>query len=239
MRTDDKLAELKHRQHNIQLTEKEENEYAERIGAIFARQKKFLRSKEKLVNLPDPILFLQRSGGDWDLYNNVKDKEFKVPNLPDGVEKKIYLGRQYQEEIPYAGKIIRVYWCHEDWAYPFKWSKPNVYTGTNWQAIKDKVTEEQYKKMGGIPMILEHANVNAENMRDRERKTMLAWEKLLAKTEAMNWAAWAKVALYAGGAIALIIFAVNYFKKGQPQAASVAVQGAKQAATNASTIIIG
>ena len=55
---------------------------------------------------------------------------------------------------------------------------------------------------------------------------MLAWEKMLAKTQAANWLAYAKMILYAGAAIALIIFVINYFKKGDVQGAQSALQAA-------------
>lgn len=203
---------------------KEQEEVAQRIGSIFQAQKKLLRKVAKLAPVEDPILFLQRTSGELEIYHKVKGNEFNVPGLPDGIEKKILLGKQWQVEIPYAGRTIRSYWGHEDYAFPHVWTKINTYHGSLPELIKNKVD--------GIPIILESANVNSEALRDRERKTLLAWEKMLAKASAANWQAWAKTALYVGGAIALIIFAVNYFKKGDGQTGIQTLQLANQTIQN-------
>lgn len=194
----------------LQKESEQVKQYAERVGTLLAAEKKFLRIRERLVNAQDPIMFLERKNGTIELYKNVKGQIFKVPGLEEGQEKHIILGTQFQHQIPYAGKSIRTYWCHEDYAFPHKWGKPNEYTGKFPALIKDWINVEDYNK-GKIPIILENANVNSEALRDRERKVLNAWERFKKGEGAANIAAWAKFLFWGGLAIAIVILAWNLF----------------------------
>ena len=211
------MANLQQKLNQINTANEKINEYAEKIGTLQKVQKKLFRKKELLArtDINEPIMFLKRRNGEIELYHNVKEEEFNVPGLPDGKERKIILGRQYQENIPLADRTFRAYWCHEDYAFPHQWSKPNVYTGKYPQKIKDWITDKE-KAKDGIPIILEHANVNSEALRDRERKVLIAWEKFTTSQKALNIKAWAKFILSLLGGIALVYIAYSMFSSPDP-----------------------
>lgn len=217
-----KSMELERKQEQFTAT----NQYAEYIGSVMAVEKKLLRSKEKLTKFKEPVLFLQRGNGQIELYHNVKDKVFVVPKLPAGIEKRIYLGRQWQVDIPYAGKTFRAYWAHEDWAYPHIWSRPNELN----------IDKDEAQRLG-MPTnwILESANVNSEAMRDRERKVLSTLEKYQITANQANIQAWAKFILVVGGIAIAGIWAWNLFTGGDP---APAVQTAVGVATANNTIIL-
>lgn len=187
--------------------------YNKRIHTLLGEEKKLLKNRERLTDTHDPFLFLQRSDGTIQLHKNVKGTEFKVPGLPEGVEKNIILGRQFQVDIPYAGRKIRVYWCHEDYAFPHIWTKPQVYQGEFPERIRQWLTDPKQitDHPNGIPIILELAQVGSEVMRDRERKALIAWEKFKTGAKAQNIKAWAKFLIYIAGAIALVLIAWSMF----------------------------
>lgn len=187
--------------------------YSKRIETLFNAEKKLFGTRAKLAPIREPILFLERTDGKIEMYDNIKGTEFNVPELPSGVEKKIYLGPQWQEEIPYAGKTFKAYRCHEDYGFPHKWGRPNLYTGQYTQLLSKALQEAREVKNGeikGIPIILETANVNSEALRDRERKILIAWEKFKANAKAAEWSAWAKIILWTLLGIAAIIVAWRF-----------------------------
>ena len=153
------------------------NQYTKRIGTIMAVEKKLLIRHKRLTNFKEPVMFLQRNNGEIELFENVKETEWEVPGMPEAHDRKLHLGVPWQVEIPYAGRTFKAYWCHEDYMYPFKWGKPNIYTGELPGKIKNWTTEKEVKEHK-IPIILDTANVNAEAHRDGTRKLALAWERL-------------------------------------------------------------
>lgn len=203
----------KNKLHELEEKKKEEKEKSERIGAIFLMQKKMFKRKEALSGFKEPVLFLTRNSGNIEIYHGVKGDKFEVPDLEPGQEKHIHLGTKWQTRMPYAGQEFRMYWCHEDYAYPHTWSKPNIYVGKIPQAIKDWVSKEDFANER-IPILLENANINSEAARDRERKILIAWERFKAKNDAQTWMAIGKMLLYIGLAIAAVVLAYKLFGGG-------------------------
>lgn len=204
------------------------NKHAQYIGTLIAQQHRLLRRKELLTNFKEPVLVLQRTNGTVELYHNVKEEKFIVPKLKTGQEKHIILGRQYQIDFPYAGKTFKMYWCHEDWAFPHVWGAPQRYIGD----IRDAPVITEGKAAPRTGWILEQANVNSEALRDRERKVLIAWERFTAQAHEKNIMAWAKFILYAAGAAALLWWVYNMFW--QPAGAPAAAT----AAANATQVIV-
>lgn len=121
-----------------------------------------------------------------------------------------------------------MYWCHEDWAFPHVWSKPQQYHGD----LSDAHVITTSKEEPRVGWILEQSNVNSEALRDRERKVLIAWERFTAQASEKNILAWAKFVLYAAGAAALVWWVYNMFA--QPAAAPAAAQ----AVQNASVVLV-
>lgn len=172
--------------------------YRKRLRTIFAQEKKLLKKKEKLMPLEEPVLFLNRTDGSVEIYQGVKGTEFLVPGLPEGVEKKILLGRQFQTDIPHAGRTFKAYWCHEDWVFPHIWGKPTKYQGDIKEAPNDG-------------WILTSANIASEIFRDRERKVLMAWEKFQRDTSKKDWVEIAKAIAIIIGVIVVALWAWNQF----------------------------
>lgn len=204
--------------------------YTKRIETLFKTQKKLFKNKEKLGKMKEPILFLERNSGEIEIYSNVKGTEFMVPNLPAGIEKKIYLTTQHQEEIPYAGQTFKAYRCHEEYAFPHKWGKPQLYTGKYKEQIKNWLTQNQLDREEGIPIILETANVNSEVMRDRERKMLIAWEKFKANANSESIKAWGKLILWGLLGTAAVVLAWKFMdKQTAKEVGTIVVQNTTQA----------
>lgn len=211
--------------------EREYNEYSKRIGTLIAKERRLLKNKAKLASFREPLMWLQRTNGSWEYYENVKEEEFKIPDLPVGVEKVIQLGKQWQQQLPYAGELLRTYICHEDYRYPIKLEYNYV-----WVTDPKDATKPRYVKVN-----LAAANINSEAFRDRERKVLMAWEKFKADSSSANIKAWAKFLLYAAGAVGLIFLAYKFFLQGKPAAASAAANASNatlQAAKNLAPVVI-
>lgn len=192
-------------------TRNELKQYNKQLRNLFVLEKKWLKKRAKVYPYEEPVLFLTRTDGTMDRpYQGVKGGEFMVPGLPDGVEKKIILGRQFQVDIPHGESTIKAYFCHEDWAFPFIWGKPNKY-----REASENEPAEWY---------LTSANIASEVFRDRERKVLMAWEKFQSKASKKDWVEIAKAIAIVIGVIVVALWAWNQFFAGDPQPA-VAVVG--------------
>lgn len=155
-------------------------------------------------------MLLERANGSIEFHDNITGKEFNVPDLPNGVEKRIHLGKQYQKDFSYAGQSFRGYICHEDYAFPLIWDDHKA------------------------------SNVNSEALRDLLRKVLLAWEKYAADAAGMKWKSIGMMILYIGLGIAAIFFAYRFFGGGGGGGTTATnITNATKAIANNITIITG
>jgi len=213
------INKVKNEEKQVKEVKKINNKYSKKLRSLIIANKKLIGKKRNLVKVDDPIIILGRENGDLEVYHNVKEKEWKVPNLPEGEEKTIRLGKGYQYELPYGKKVVRIYWCHENYAYPFKWGKTT--------AIKDETGKL-------IEVNLELAMINSKALYEREKEIIMAKENYLKRLKKSNIGEYIKLIGWSILGIIALIWAYNKFIKGNPEPAK---QVAEVIKNNATTII--
>lgn len=115
---------------------------AERIDILLKKQKTKLGEVQALAKFKQPCMILMRNNKRAEYYENATTGKFAYTHS-DGEEMEITLDRHFIQTLPYAGKDIDIYFCHED--YPFPLPHPPLITAKMFKLVTEKILND-YRK---------------------------------------------------------------------------------------------
>lgn len=117
--------------HDTNISGKIRKSKAQRIDSLFKVYKTLLKRKKKLVELKQPVMFLQRENMKDELYENVTKGRFEFQGS-DGKQRFITIDPSRMRTLPFGNDILRYYVAHERYPLPL----PNERNFTNMQFYK-------------------------------------------------------------------------------------------------------
>ena len=139
---------------------------AKKLNDLFAKHKGWLGKRQSLVSFKEPVVILMRNHMIDEFYENATKGKMSYVHS-NGETQYIILDPRYIRSLPYAGKVIRYYLCHEDYPLPlpespalsaekFNMAIERISTiEKEWKAKEFKMKGEMWWKIfGGIAMLI-------------------------------------------------------------------------------------
>lgn len=101
----------------ISREKKERKSRASRIKNLFSKQKGLLKTKYKVRDFGEPVMFFEKRSGEVEFYENVTTGLFEYEH-GDGDKRFIIINPKYIKRFGFGDRAFKGYYCHEDHPLP-------------------------------------------------------------------------------------------------------------------------
>lgn len=141
------------------------NAQAKKIKILIQKQKKLIKTQEKLANFKEPCILLLRNTGKAEWHEEATKGDWEYTHS-DGGKRFIVLNKEGLSQIEYAERTINTYICHEDYPLPLKLMfNPIVAT--------DIMTQHHEKTVNEFSEL-------SKGMSNEQRKKIMTYAKAIA-----------------------------------------------------------
>lgn len=117
---------------------------ANKIRELIQKQKTLISAKQKLTEFQEPVMMLVRKSGQAEFYEKATKGRFDYTHS-DGTTRFIILTTSMQISFPYAGRNIKMYYCHEDYPFPLPGSMNPI---MNSDELRMLIEKSQHDTLG-------------------------------------------------------------------------------------------